>query len=237
MGVDEPVLFLSPDDQVNNNSTIPTETGWEPNEQRASEATKSPAGLPPGWERHEDSNGPYYWHIKSGTIQRELPSSDQLLGSTSSNPALLIPGTLTSTKNLGSFRKSQTISSQLSTSVTFPSSESQNGTHNITSFAAQSSSLIGRDSNLDNKEKRKSWSQFLENNESEQNRMRENLLLEKNRSKSESSLRFVAVSLGCLSISEEDLTPERSSRAVSKVIAELTNLGHGISGKTIASTG
>lgn len=29
--------------------------------------------LPPGWERHQDSNGPYYWHVKSGTIQRNVP--------------------------------------------------------------------------------------------------------------------------------------------------------------------
>ena len=30
--------------------------------------------LPAGWERHEDDDGPYYWHIKSGTIQREMPA-------------------------------------------------------------------------------------------------------------------------------------------------------------------
>lgn len=29
--------------------------------------------LPHGWEKHEDNDGPYYWHIKSGTIQREPP--------------------------------------------------------------------------------------------------------------------------------------------------------------------
>lgn len=29
--------------------------------------------LPYGWEKHEDNDGPYYWHIKSGTIQREPP--------------------------------------------------------------------------------------------------------------------------------------------------------------------
>lgn len=29
--------------------------------------------LPFGWEKHEDNDGPYYWHIKSGTIQREPP--------------------------------------------------------------------------------------------------------------------------------------------------------------------
>lgn len=29
--------------------------------------------LPPGWEKHQDNNGPYYWHVKSGTIQRDVP--------------------------------------------------------------------------------------------------------------------------------------------------------------------
>jgi amyloid beta (A4) precursor protein-binding family B protein 2 (Fe65-like) len=29
--------------------------------------------LPPGWEKHEDGEGAYYWHVKSGTIQRERP--------------------------------------------------------------------------------------------------------------------------------------------------------------------
>ena len=29
--------------------------------------------LPPGWEKHSDENGYYYWHVKSGTIQREYP--------------------------------------------------------------------------------------------------------------------------------------------------------------------
>ena len=26
-----------------------------------------------GWEKHSDENGFYYWHIKSGTIQRDEP--------------------------------------------------------------------------------------------------------------------------------------------------------------------
>ena len=30
--------------------------------------------LPPGWERSENEDGPYYWHVKSGTIQRDPPS-------------------------------------------------------------------------------------------------------------------------------------------------------------------
>ena len=31
--------------------------------------------LPPGWEKHSDENGSYYWHVKSGTIQREYPET------------------------------------------------------------------------------------------------------------------------------------------------------------------
>jgi len=38
-------------------------------------ATQKTQLLPLGWEKHEDNDGPYYWHIKSGTIQREPPPS------------------------------------------------------------------------------------------------------------------------------------------------------------------
>ncbi|RWS12529.1 amyloid beta A4 precursor protein-binding family B member 2-like protein [Dinothrombium tinctorium] len=38
------------------------------------EEKKDSNELPDGWEKHEDDNGPYYWHIPSGTIQREKPS-------------------------------------------------------------------------------------------------------------------------------------------------------------------
>lgn len=31
--------------------------------------------IPSGWEKHEDGDGAYFWHVKSGTIQREPPAS------------------------------------------------------------------------------------------------------------------------------------------------------------------
>lgn len=35
------------------------------------------AQLPPGWEKHQDPSGfSYYWHVDSGTIQREPPSRE-----------------------------------------------------------------------------------------------------------------------------------------------------------------
>ena len=37
---------------------------------RPKPAAASP--LPPGWEKHTDEGGDYYWHVKSGTIQRQV---------------------------------------------------------------------------------------------------------------------------------------------------------------------
>lgn len=38
-----------------------------------STASSELVDLPEGWERHEDELGPYFWHIPTGTIQRERP--------------------------------------------------------------------------------------------------------------------------------------------------------------------
>ncbi|XP_035715654.1 protein Fe65 homolog isoform X2 [Folsomia candida] len=223
MGVNEPVLFLSPDDQVNNNSTIPPEavgvgvglsannvisSSAAANNSTASTTSKiTTVALPAGWEKHDDANGPYYWHIKSGTIQRDPPTQQSI---SNSNPALLIPGSLQQS-SVTPFRRSQTISSQLSTSSSVAPHNNSNNSGNSTNVA----------------EKRKSWSQYLENSEHSHSFSSHSshvpLSQQDQNDKDDKPLRFVAVSLGCLSISEEDLTPERSSRAVSKVIAELTN--------------
>jgi hypothetical protein len=37
--------------------------------------TAEPCDLADGWEMHEDEAGLYFWHIKSGTIQREIPKA------------------------------------------------------------------------------------------------------------------------------------------------------------------
>ncbi|CAG7825808.1 unnamed protein product [Allacma fusca] len=187
MGVNSEPVFLSPDDQVNNNNVVEEEM----------------EELPLGWERHEDSTGAYYWHIKSGTIQREIPK-----------PSLLIPG-----KSLDSqfIRRSTSTHSELS------------------SHLAQSSNKA---------EKRKSWSEFIQESKGDNNPALASLSCGVGGTQTTipevpselSCLKFGGVSLGCLSISEEDLTPERSSRAVSRVISELTsgtkvNAGLEVAGK------
>ena len=44
---------------------------------RPKKSQRGDTALPPGWEKHSDDNGFYYWHIKSGTIQREPPEWDE----------------------------------------------------------------------------------------------------------------------------------------------------------------
>lgn len=43
-----------------------------PDEQKPA---KPAIDLEDGWEMHEDEVGLYFWHIKSGTIQREIPKA------------------------------------------------------------------------------------------------------------------------------------------------------------------
>ncbi|KAF5269780.1 hypothetical protein FQA39_LY08561 [Lamprigera yunnana] len=138
--------------------------------------------LPPGWEKHEDNDGPYYWHIKSGTIQREVP---------------IIPGNdKVDTKN--NFNKdTDNIISKFENSV-------------ITSVTRSSTS-----SALD-----------LESDD----RKRKEELAFKRRSyparpepeSKERPIRFAVRSLGWVEIAEDDLTPERSSKAVNKCIVDLS---------------
>ena len=51
-----------------------------------------------GWEMHEDEGGLYFWHVKSGTIQREVPSAMRVTprltkSSTSSQVSKAVLGT------------------------------------------------------------------------------------------------------------------------------------------------
>ena len=50
---------------------------------------KKETPLPPGWEKHEDAEGAYFWHIQSGTIQRERPTAEDSKA-TSSNAAEVV---------------------------------------------------------------------------------------------------------------------------------------------------
>ncbi|CAK1542751.1 unnamed protein product [Leptosia nina] len=139
--------------------------------------------LPPGWEKHEDNDGPYYWHIKSGTIQREIPKMPPIEARESRISMVRDCSNLSEVKYDG----------PMTTSVT-----------------------------------RSTTSGALDHDAQEAERKRKEEIAYKRRSypaRPESdgrAVRFFVRSLGWVEISEADLTPERSSRAVNKCIVDLS---------------
>lgn len=49
------------------------------------------AEVPTGWEKHEDDEGAYYWHIATGTIQREMPTVEGTDKLTAQHKRLAMP--------------------------------------------------------------------------------------------------------------------------------------------------
>ncbi|CAL4071158.1 unnamed protein product, partial [Meganyctiphanes norvegica] len=143
--------------------------------------------LPPGWEKHEDNDGPYYWHIKSGTITRTPPECSNI-----SN------GSATQTTDKKHHPEPDQMSGNVGGSVT---------RSNTSSALSELSDTRPRSTAVDNAYKRRSYparSDFT----------------------SECSggrpIRFAVRSLGWVEIAEEDLTPERSSKAVNRCIVDLS---------------
>ncbi|XP_044736073.1 protein Fe65 homolog isoform X2 [Chrysoperla carnea] len=138
--------------------------------------------LPPGWEKHEDNDGPYYWHIKSGTIQRELPEM----------PACMKENK----KSSSSLKDSDNI-------LKYESSMISSVTRSSTSSALDMD-LEERKRKDDVAFKRRSYPARAEPDSKER------------------PIRFAVRSLGWVEIAEDDLTPERSSKAVNKCIVDLS---------------
>ncbi|XP_014205013.1 protein Fe65 homolog isoform X2 [Copidosoma floridanum] len=137
--------------------------------------------LPPGWEKHEDKDGPYYWHIKSGTIQREPPEAR-----------------LSKPESRRSFIKDN------------DSVNNFNSIGGLVNTVTRSNTSYALDQELENKRKeelalkRRSYPARTDSDD---------------RNK---TIRFAVRSLGWTEIAEEDLTPERSSKAVNKCIVDLS---------------
>ncbi|XP_058461363.1 protein Fe65 homolog isoform X2 [Malaya genurostris] len=160
--------------------------------------------LPPGWEKHEDNGGPYYWHIKSGTIQREPP-----IWPKESSKDFSKPTAVPTPRYVQNSMFSQTLVNLYGTPKPESSSvSSSNGRlhESITSVTRSSTS-----SALDQEDER---------------RRREDIALKRRsfplKSDTERPIRFAVRSLGWVEIAEENLTPERSSKAVNKCIVDLS---------------
>ncbi|KAL4229771.1 amyloid beta (A4) precursor protein-binding [Mactra antiquata] len=168
--------YLAKNDE-NGDSEEVTPTQTEEN------TTEEPEALPPGWERCEDEDGPYYWHIKSGTIQREPPS-----------PAPPDMKETLRSISINSDSSTASVDSMASTPSSVTSTEDH--LHEFEDHALQYA--VKSLKNLSN----------LQKNYGE--------------SGSEKPMRYAVSSLGWVPIAEEDLTPDRSNKAVNKCIMDLT---------------
>lgn len=143
--------------------------------------------LPEGWQKHEDEDGPYYWHVKSGTIQRDPPPPAPPDG-----PALCSPRSVSLT--------SESSSSSVSSVGSVPSTPGSGTERHLAEFeghalqyaakSLQSLSVARGDS--------------------------------RGTPSSEQAVRYAVRSLGWVQVAEEDLTPERSSKAVNRCIVDLS---------------
>ncbi|GAB0096416.1 amyloid beta A4 precursor protein-binding family B member 2-like [Sergentomyia squamirostris] len=162
--------------------------------------------LPPGWEKHEDNDGPYYWHIKSGTIQREPP-----LWPKDPPRELKTPILSTNPQQFLSFAKSPNNNYSFSSAMTSFYSNKDGLGNRIQESQSLSVTRSNTSSALDQEEER---------------RRKEDLAFKRRsyplKSDSDRPIRFAVRSLGWVEIAEEDLTPERSSKAVNKCIVDLS---------------
>ncbi|XP_049825299.1 protein Fe65 homolog isoform X2 [Aethina tumida] len=137
--------------------------------------------LPPGWEKHEDNDGPYYWHIKSGTIQREIP-----IIATEDKPEK---------SDVRGFKETDVLMSPFENN----------------SSVTRSSTSSALDLDADDRKRKEDISL-----------KRRSYPSKPDQEIKERPIRFAVRSLGWVEIAEEDLTPERSSKAVNKCIVDLS---------------
>ncbi|XP_078323905.1 protein Fe65 homolog isoform X2 [Crassostrea virginica] len=186
------------DDGSHVQGAVTEDTDTLPNKSSGDSEETTPTGdppqavvVPPGWEKCEDEEGAYYWHIKSGTIQREPPSP---------SPPEVKQTTLRSLSVKSNSSSGSTSNGSVPSS---PSSVSSNTEEPLKAFENHALQYAA-----------KSLQNMTANQE---------LQLESKKTEPhEKPVRFAVQSLGWVRIAEEDLTPERSSRAVNKCIVDLS---------------
>lgn len=176
-----PVKRRQPKDQKNN-AILQNNTQEKPTDVDSTDSEDKDENLPSGWQKHEDENGPYYWHVKSGNIQREPPEAP-LHSKTEARRSLV--------KDNDSINNFHTLSGMVNT-------------------VTRSNTSSALDQELENKRKM------------ELALKRRSYPARADSEGRDKPIRFAVRSLGWTEIAEEDLTPERSSKAVNKCIVDLS---------------
>lgn len=183
----EKLFFRENDDERRSSSNVQT----------SDVKTISDEILPYGWQKHEDGAGAYYWHIRSGTIQREPPPFDEY-------------GTAAQTV----LKKDQEVDSGVVTVI--------KGGPTISSSSSRNIFLPDRNSETSSSENKNSSLSLLLPDTAECKEIESGEVVEEDQEVATYPMRFAVRSLGWVQISEEDLTPERSSKSVNKCIVGLS---------------
>jgi len=161
--------------------------------------------LPSGWEKHEDSDGAYYWHIKSGTIQRQPPQHED-----SNDEVSNLVRNVRSSRIFDSNFDGSSLDSDY-----IPSTGMQKSC-TASSIADLGKERATKDDKLD----------FVFKKEEEKWKRRSlpagKVQEEASASPGFKPMQVCVASLGWCELAEDDLTPENSSKAVNRCIVDLS---------------
>ncbi len=197
--------------------------------------------LPSGWERHEDELGPYYWHVKSGTIQRDPPAGDSAEG----DAAAVVRDVRSSNIFDEDFDPLAVAAAVAATSPSTAASSSSSSAKPSMSKSCTTASISEMAKGVD-----KQQQQLHSRQQQQQHRQsspgggewkrrsmppKTESLGDEHPSSSSTTpsgsggnlnsrtpMRVQVQSLGCLELREDELTPENSSKAVNRCIVQLS---------------
>jgi len=183
----------------------------EPNTPPIRRRHKKKEELPPGWERHEDSDGAYYWHITSGTIQREAPHT----GDTDNQDQVssLIRNVRSSRIFDSSFDANRSFDSDFVPSTGMQKSCTASSIVDLGKERIVKEEKIDFSKKDDEKWKRRSLPA---------GKVQDDGGASGAGGRAFKRMQVMVVSLGWCELAEEDLTPENSSKAVNRCIVDLT---------------
>ncbi|CAL2037018.1 unnamed protein product [Caenorhabditis brenneri] len=159
---------------------------------------EEPKDLPPGWEKHQDPQGySYYWHVDSGTIQRQPPPPVRDVTPARSPTPPPPPPPVYSVTTASRETQADAPPPQI---IQLPPQQPVIEEHAF---------------------KQTTTKRRIEQDEMSEGYVEENAI--ENGDSYHKPVRFAVRSMGWIEISEDELTAEKSSRAVNRAIVDLTN--------------
>lgn len=181
------------------------------NKSSTSNGEQSKMELPEGWERHEDELGPYFWHIPTGTIQREKPFLHTIDKSMIRSDSLVF---LDKSAINADYNPTETIEEEEECEA----SNSNVCKQSATSFSPDTEKKIQKVKTLNNRQKVIANLRLTFPVDSEDENCDDD---------SENYLSFVVHSLGWMNVEESQINSNTGSLAIKKCIHELTNKTEG----------